>query len=145
MGGGFGGDEEKQGMILVDTSVWIDFFKGVGSEYQQRLHDLIAEGRDICLADVILTEILQGIKRDKEFEDVRSYLLEFRCYSGRGVDTFVKAAQIYRACSKKGRTVRKTIDCIIASIAIENDLEIFHNDMDFDLISECTDLRILKF
>ncbi len=129
-------------MILIDTSIWIDFFRGANSIYKKTLHNLILQDRDICLTDIIMTEILQGIKEDRKFEEVNNNLLEFPIYSAGDIGTFIQAAQIYRACRKKGRAVRKTIDCIIASIAIENNLELFHNDLDFNLIAECTDLRI---
>jgi len=132
-------------MILVDTSIWIDFFRSAGSRPRNVLHNLIEQEGDICLVDIILTEILQGIKEDKEFEEVRDCLLEFPIYSARDIGTFVKAAQIYRICRRRGKTVNKTIDCLIASIAIENQFELFHNDSDFDLISECTELRVFEF
>lgn len=131
-------------MILLDTSVWIDFFRGTDSIYGKILHELIEKERDICLADIILTEILQGIKDDEDFEDIKKYLLEFPIYSAKNVETYIRAAQIYRACLKKGKLVKKTIDCIIAAITIENGLEIFHNDTDFNLIAGYTGLKIFR-
>lgn len=145
MGGQSGRNAAGQSMILVDTSVWIDFFRGISSIYKIALHDLILKESDICLVDIILTEILQGIKEDRKFDEVKSHLLEFPIYSARDTDTFIQAAQIYRDCRKKGKVVKKTIDCVIASIAIENSLELFHNDKDFDLIKDCSKLRIFPF
>lgn len=121
-------------MILVDTSVWIDFLKGVNSPKRRVLHTLIEEERDIAITEIILTEILQGIKEDKEFRQVKDYLLAFPIYGPSGTETYLKAAEIYRTCRKKGKTVRKTVDCIIAAICIENSLTLLHKDRDFEPI-----------
>jgi predicted nucleic acid-binding protein len=131
-------------MILVDTSVWIDFLKGASSRERRALHRLIEEEKDISITEIILAEILQGIKEDKDFIAVKDYLLEFPIYRPKGIETYLRAAGIYRDCRKKGKTIRKTIDCIIAAICIENDLTLFHKDGDFDLIGDCTGLKVLK-
>lgn len=131
-------------MILVDTSVWIDFLKDANSRQRQVLHKLIEEEEDICLTEIIVTEILQGIKKDKDFQALKSYLQEFPIVKPKGVETYIQAAQIYRNCRKKGKTVRKTIDCVIAAICIENRLTLFHNDSDFDAIGASTTLKVYK-
>lgn len=130
-------------MILVDTSVWIDFLQGKDTVHRHTLHNLIEKEADICLTGLILTEILQGIQNEKDCLEMKSYLLEFPIYEPAGLNTYIEAAGIYRACSKSGKTVRKTIDCLIAAITIENDLILFHNDRDFNSIAECTDLKML--
>ena len=129
-------------MILADTSVWVDFFRGVNSPQRRILHKLIEEEEDISITGIILTEILQGIKLDKNFETIKDYLLEFHIHRARSIDTYLEAARIYRECRKRGRTVRKTVDCIIAAICIENDLTLLHKDRDFDLIAACTKLML---
>jgi len=131
-------------MILVDTSVWVDFLRGMNSAQRHALHRLIEEDGDISITEIILTEILQGIKRDKDFRALKDYLLAFPIHAPKGVETYLKAAQIYRECRKRGKTVRKTVDCIIAAICIENDLTLFHKDSDFDHIEACTGLKVLK-
>ncbi|MFQ5432816.1 MAG: PIN domain nuclease [Nitrospinota bacterium] len=131
-------------MILVDTSVWVDFLKGVNSPQRRMLHRFIENDEDISISEIILTEILQGIRDDKNFNSVKGYLLEFPIYRPKGTETYLNAARIYRNCRKKGKTVRKTADCIIAAICIENDLTILHKDSDFDLISGCTALKVMK-
>ncbi len=128
-------------MILIDTSVWIDFFRGADTSRRKSLHSLIDNEEDICTTEIILTEILQGIKRDSDFKKVKEYLLGFPVYCPDGLDTYLRAAEIYRHCRRRGKTVRKTIDCIIAAIAIENSLTLFHNDRDFEQIAACTALR----
>ena len=129
-------------MILVDTSVWVDFLKGENSPHRRTLHRLIEDEEDISITDIILTEILQGIKNDRDFRTAKDYLLEFPIYGSKGIETYIRAAQLYRDCRKKGKTVRKTVDCIIAAICIENDLTLLHKDADFDFIEACTTLRV---
>jgi predicted nucleic acid-binding protein len=131
-------------MILVDTSVWVDFLRGINSPQRRILHKLIEDEEDISITEIILTETLQGVKEDKDFKLVKDYLLEFPIHRTKGIETYLKAAQIYRDCRKKGKTVRKTVDCIIAAICVENDLTLLHKDSDFNLIEECTGLKSLK-
>jgi predicted nucleic acid-binding protein len=130
-------------MILVDTSVWIDFLRGRDTMHRRMLHDLIETDEDLCITGTIITEILQGIKDDRTREEMKEYLLEFPLYDPTGIDTYIEAANLYRKCSKRGKAVRRTIDCIIAAIAIENDLVVFHNDTDFDHIAESAGLKTL--
>lgn len=131
-------------MILVDTSVWVDFLRGEDSSQRWVLHRLIEDEADISITEIIFTEILQGIKHDGEFQAIRDYLLEFPIYRPKGIETYLHAARIYRDCRKKGKTVRKTVDCIIAATCIENDLTLLHKDSDFDLIQACTGLQAVE-
>ena len=130
-------------MIIVDTSVWIDFLKGVNSPQRHTLHKLIEEEEDISITEIILTEILQGIKEEREFRAIKNYLLELPIHKPKGIETYVNAANIYRDCRKKGKTVRKTVDCVIAAICIENRLPLLHKDNDFTNIESCTVLKVL--
>lgn len=131
-------------MILVDTSVWIDFLNGANSKERHILHRLIEDEEDISLTEIILTEILQGIKDNENFKRLKDYLLEFPIHKPKGTETYLKAAGIYRDCRKKGKTVRKTVDCIIAAICLENGLALFHKDNDFDIIEGCAGLKVLR-
>jgi predicted nucleic acid-binding protein len=131
-------------MILVDTSAWIDFFRGEETSVRRTLHSLIDGEEDLCLTGIILTEILQGIRDDKMSSDIQEYLLAFPFYHPRDVSTYVHAADIFKSCARKGRTVRKTVDCLIAAVAIEHDLTLIHNDRDFASIAACTGLKILE-
>ncbi|GMR04963.1 MAG: PIN domain nuclease [Thermodesulfobacteriota bacterium] len=131
-------------MILVDTSVWVDFLRGVNSRERRTLHRLIEDEEDIAITGIILTEILQGIRKDGDFRVIQDYLLEFPDYSPKAPETYLKAAGIYRDCRRRGKTVRKTVDCIIAAICIENGLTLLHKDSDFDHIEACTGLKVLK-
>ena len=131
-------------MILVDTSAWIDFLNGADSKERHALHRLIEKEEDISITEIILTEILQGIREDENFKRVKDYLLEFPIHKPKGIETYLKAADIYRDCRKKGKTVKKTVDCIIAAICIENNLTLFHKDSDFDIMEECAGLKALR-
>lgn len=137
-------NEKEQAVILVDTSVWIDFLRGADSSERRALHKLIEEEAEVCLTGIILTEVLQGIKEDEYFDGVKKSLLEFPIYMPKGTNTYLKAAEIYRDCRKKGKTIRKTVDCIIAAVCIENGLTLLHKDKDFDRIAECTRLKVLR-
>ena len=130
-------------MILVDTSVWIDFLQGADTSQRRILHGLIENEEDICLTGIILTEILQGLRVNKEHNEVRGYLLEFPVYNPKGTATYIAAAAIYRNCARHGKSVRKTVDCLIAAVAMENDFILLHNDRDFESIASCNDLKIL--
>src|SRR4030067_821135 len=99
---------------------------------------------EMCITEIILTEILQGIKEDTAYETTKSYLLEFPIIKPKGNETYISAADIYRKCRKQGKTIRKTIDCIIAAIAQENNLTILHNDNDFEVIKKCSGLKTIK-
>lgn len=129
-------------MILVDTSVWIEFFNGIDSAAVHLLEDLIGAEEEVCISEYILTETLQGFKEDRDFELARKHLLCFPLYSLNGTDSYVHAAHIYRNCRKKGITIRKTADCIIAQTAIENKLILLHDDSDFDRIASICPLKI---
>jgi len=128
-------------MILVDTSVWIEFFNGIDAAAVHILENLIEGEEDICISDYILAEVLQGFRKDRDFELARENLIRFPIYSLGGPDSYIKAAQIYRKCRKRGVTIRKTADCIIAQTAIENRFILLHDDADFDRIAKVCPLK----
>lgn len=129
-------------MILADTSVWIDFFRGTGSH--RTLHRLIEKEESLCLTGIHVTEILQGIKDDQAHGRLQRHLLTFPIFLTNGVETYLHASDIFRTCRRQGKTIRKTVDCIISAIAIENDLILLHNDRDFDQIAQCVRLKIYR-
>jgi predicted nucleic acid-binding protein len=122
-------------MILVDTTVWIDFFAARSSDHVVALEDLIRNREDICICGIILTEVLQGIRRDSEFSQTRD-LFKNLLFLPMPYPVFLKAAEIYRGLRRKGITLRKTMDCMIASVAIENSIPLLHHDKDFKAIEE---------
>ena len=130
-------------MVLVDTTVWIDFFSGKSYSHVKIFENLILNKEDICICGVILTEILQGIKNDNEFEKTQD-LLKNLIFLPVNYHTYLYSAQIYRKLRKKGITIRKTIDCIIAAVAIEHNSQLLHNDKDFIPIEKYFSLRTIK-
>ncbi len=131
-------------MILIDSSAFIEFLNRTGSPFDREIERLINEDEDLAVADIILTETLQGIKDDIEYREVKESLLSFPLYSMKGIDSYIAAAELYRKCRKKGFTVRSTVDLLIAQIAIENDLILMHNDKDFDAIANVSGMKVYK-
>lgn len=130
-------------MILVDTSVWIDFFRADDLAHVQRLESLIEQGENIALCGVILTEILQGIRDDRAFERTRTYL-GFLQLLPMTQEIFIEAAHVYRTLRAKGITVRKPVDCMIAATALVHQVQLLHNDRDLAAIAQHYPLQIIN-
>lgn len=130
-------------MILVDTTVWIDFFAGREDSHVLRLEKSLQEGETLCLTGVILAEVLQGIRHEREFRKTKNYF-ESLLYLNLERETFLRSAQIYRSLRKKGVTIRKSVDCLIAASAIENKIPLLHNDRDFDPIAKHCGLKVVE-
>ncbi len=131
-------------MILVDTGVWIDYFNGTDNVYTDILDTALIKGT-VVIGDLIFLEILQGFKKDKDYKEAKSKLELLDKYELLGNKMIEKYADNYRFLRKKGITIRKTNDVIIASFCIENELPLLFFDRDFkpfvkhlDLISAYT-------
>jgi len=129
-------------MLVVDTSVWVDYFNGVENPQTDFLHSVL-DKTPILIGDLILTEVLQGFRHDPDFEQVRRTLAKFT--QANMVDTAlaIQSARNYRFLRQKGITVRKTIDSLIATYCIENEHELLHNDNDFDGYEKHLGLRVV--
>lgn len=122
-------------MILIDTSAWIDWLRGDASSAVSALERVIATGVPFGLTAVIFQEILQGARSRKSFERLEAYFGSQRFYQPLDpVTSHAAAASIYAESRRAGITIRSTIDCLIARIAIEHDLLLLHNDRDFPLM-----------
>ncbi len=130
-------------MILVDTSVWIDYFRGVDSPEARRLASDIAGDEDVCICGMILTEILQGIKSESQYGTVKRSL-EALLYLPISRDAYHLAADIYRAARKRGKTIRNTVDCIIAACAITNNVRLLQKDRDYLTIASVSKLKLVS-
>lgn len=117
-------------MILVDTSIWIDYLNGNETPHTDYLDEALIEGR-VVLGDCIFLEILQGIKNDNDYRKTKTKLTSLEQYEMLGINMVVKCANNYRALRKKGITIRKTTDVIIATFCIENHLPLLFTDQDF--------------
>ena len=130
-------------MILVDTSVLIDFFKGQKNNSCQKFELILRQDIPFGINSFIFQEVLQGAKSIKEFTTLKKYLETQRFYHlNDPVDSFAKAARIYFNCQKQGITIRSTIDCLIAQTALEHDLFLLHNDNDFTVMTAVINLKI---
>ncbi|MDR1893456.1 MAG: PIN domain-containing protein [Spirochaetales bacterium] len=132
--------------ILIDSSVWIDFFNNYQSQEADILQFLIEnnDNNNIFICPAIFMEVLRGIKDDNTFYDVKGTLLNFSILDNDLMEVTNNAINIYRNLRKKGITIRKQNDCIIASYAILNNIQIFHKDSDFELMANNTKLKIYK-
>ena len=127
-------------MIVVDSSVWIDYLRGTPSPQADKLDGLLGVV-PLATGDLILAEVLQGCKSDKEFNEVRRLLSSLNVVSLGGVDLAVEAAKNFRKLRALGVTVRKTIDTVIATRCILGHYELLHSDRDFDAFEAHLGLR----
>ena len=118
-------------MILVDSTIWIDYFNGISSPQTDYL-DRLLDQTLILVGDLILAEVLQGFRDDADFEQARRALEKFRQVQMINPALAVKSAQNFRLLRSKGITVRKTIDSLIATWCIENEVPLLHRDSEFD-------------
>ena len=117
-------------MILVDSSVWIDFFNGVDSTETSKLYEILGL-EEVVIGDLILTEVLQGFKSDTDYKKAKNVLTTLTVYDLIGKVQAVKSADNFRKLRKKGITIRKTADVIIATYCIENKIPLLFTDRDF--------------
>jgi predicted nucleic acid-binding protein len=130
-------------MVLADTSVWIDYFNGVVNWQTDRL-DWLLSAQPVALGDLILTELLQGFDREADFQRARSLLSVLPFYELGGYQLCLQAANNYRSLRRRGISVRRTIDVIIATGCIEWNLELLHNDRDFIPMEQVLSLKVVR-
>jgi predicted nucleic acid-binding protein len=118
-------------VIFVDSSVWIDYFRGHGTPEADKLDGLLGK-EPLATGDLVLTEVLQGFVRDRDFNQAEALLRSLTLVELCGRDIAIKAARNHRRLRALGITVRKTIDTVIATRCIEDDLALLHRDRDFD-------------
>ncbi len=129
-------------MILVDSSVWIDYFNGAATPQTDKLDGLL--GREpLTIGDLILTEVLQGFTADRDFVKARRLLTSLTIVQIGGPEIAVLAAQNFRYLRKRGVTVRKTIDTMIATRCIESGYDLLHSDRDFEPFVQYLGLRVV--
>jgi predicted nucleic acid-binding protein len=131
-------------VIVVDTTVWVDFLGARGTRFDHHLAELVEGDAPIALVDIVYAEILQGIRADDVYHRTRSSLLAHPILRPRGLETFESAANLYRAARRRGLTVRRGVDCVIAAVCVEAGAPIYHNDRDFDVIASVSDLGIYR-
>ncbi len=130
-------------MSLVDSSVWIDFFAARSTPEVAELKRLLNDGDTIHICGVILTEVLQGIREDQDYRRTLARFGDLEFVPMRR-QTFLAAANMYRSLRRRGITVCKSVDCMIAATAIEHRLPLLHNDRDFDPMETYCGLKVVK-
>jgi predicted nucleic acid-binding protein len=129
--------------VIVDTSVWIDFFRGTDTWQVDVVSRRLLADEPIALTDIIFTEILQGLADERSVRRVESRLLHHDVYGLQPLDDHRRAAALYRACRRHGVTIRRTLDCLIASVCIRERLPLLHADSDFDRLAHHSDLKVV--
>lgn len=131
-------------MIVVDTTIWIDFLEARGTVFDRHLTDLLDHDAPIALVDIVYCEVLQGIRDQDVYQRTRTGLLAHPVLRPRGLETFEAAANLYRTARRRGFTVRRSVDCLIAATCLESGAELYHNDRDFDAIARVSNLTIYR-
>lgn len=117
-------------MIMVDSSVWIDYFNGVDNKQTTMLDNILGE-KPVAVGDLIMTEVLQGFREDKDYKTAKSLFEDLVIFDLVGKDMAIKSAENFRALRKRGITIRKPTDVIIASFCIERNIPLLFSDKDF--------------
>lgn len=129
-------------MLVVDSTVWIDYFNGVENPQTNYLNSILTT-TPILVGDLMLAEVLQGFRQDSDFEKARRALGKFLQANLVNPDLAIQSARNFRTLRQKGITVRKTIDNLIATYCIENNHELLHNDGDFDGYEDYLGLQVI--
>jgi predicted nucleic acid-binding protein len=129
-------------MVIVDTTVWIDYLGGIQNGQTSWLDRELGRQR-LGLTDLVLCEVLQGIRRDAVFHRVRRQLSKFEIFETGGAELAVAAAQNYRSLRRLGYTIHKTIDCLIATFCMEAGHALLHRDHDFDPFEQHLGLHVV--
>lgn len=127
-------------MILVDSSVWIDYFRGMPTPQAEKLDSLLGS-EPVATGDLVLTEVLQGFVSEYDFKQARKLLTSLVVVDLGGQDIAIQAAKNFRALRSLGISVRKTIDTVIATRCIASGLTLLYSDRDFDPFVEHLGLR----
>ena len=130
-------------MILVDSSVFIDYFNGKNNWHTDELNSLLGNEL-VIIGDYILAEVLQGFRNDKDYKIAKEIMQSFPCFNICNEELAIKSADNFRYLRRKGITIRKTVDLIIGTFCIENDIELLHNDRDYEPMGQYLNLKIRK-
>ncbi len=128
-------------MILIDTSAWIEFLRDTGSTVCNLVDELLSE--EIVVCDVVRMEVLAGARDDSHLSSLRRLLARAETIPTLTTD-YEDAAALYRQCRRRGETVRKLVDCLIAASAIREGVPVLHSDTDFEVLARHTDLQVYR-
>ena len=127
------------GLVLIDTSAWVEFLRDTGSPACVRVDELLGERFAVC--DPVRMEVLAGARNERHLHSLRGLLARGEALRT-GPAEYESAAGLYRECRRRGRTIRRLIDCLIGATAIAADVRLVHADADFDALAACTRLRL---
>jgi predicted nucleic acid-binding protein len=130
-------------VIVVDTGCWVDFFNGVDTPQVARLDELLADEVDVAILPIILTEVLQGFRSERDFRLARDLLRALPAISP-DPDAHIRAARLHRRLRSEGVTVRGAVDVVIAQACLDADAELLSPDRDFERIAEHSSLRLWR-
>jgi len=130
-------------MVVVDTTVWIDYVRGLDTPYTNAL-DYELMHNQVVTGDLLMTEFLQGFRNDKDFEVAKEIMDSLIYCDMLGKEIALKSAMNFRLLRKNGVTIRKTADIIIGTFCIEHDLPLLHNDRDFEPMEKYLGLHVYK-
>lgn len=128
-------------MTLADTSAWIEFLRGTGSEANHGVRELLRQG-SLATTDAVVMEVLAGARDGDDRARLQALLGRCELVAVDGPDDYLNAAGIYRSCRRGGDTIRSLLDCLVASVAIRAGLVLLHADSDFDAIARHAPLRV---
>ncbi len=132
-------------MILVDSSAWIELLRNTDHAARQTLAHHLAQRSEIATTEIVVMELLAGVQANRARQTLRDTLLALPLLSLRSIDDFENAADLYRVCRRKGSTVRRLTDCLIAAVAIREGATLLHNDRDFESLARYTRLRTERY
>ncbi len=130
--------------LLVDTSVWVDYFNGIISKETEYLYECIIKDYPVCVCPMIIQELLQGFKNDKDYHLAKESLLELIILVADPIEAAIGAANIYRKARKNGITIRKSNDCMIAYYAMLHKVPVLQKDRDFPQLAKITEIKIVN-
>jgi len=128
--------------LLFDTTVWVDYLHGIVTKESNLLNKYIESDYELFLCPIIIQEVLQGIRNDKDYVSVKSIFSHMNLLVIDSFEASIGAAELYRQVRKKGVTIRKSNDCLIAFYAIYYNLALINNDKYFDAIAKRTPLKV---
>jgi hypothetical protein len=127
--------------VLVDTSAWVDFLNGYSSPAADALAELLQGDADVCTCGIVVAEVFQGLRRDRGRDTIRRSFENMTFLEPPGIHLYLRAAELYRGLRETGKTVRSTVDCIIAAIAEDGGCDLLARDRDMDTILDSGLLR----
>lgn len=129
-------------MIVVDTSAWIELLRATGSPVHHELRDLLLARAPLATTEVVVLELLAGVRSDRQRDATRASLLALPVLALRGVADYERGAELYRSCRRRGLTPRQLTDVLVALCALDADADVLHADRDFDHLARAVGVRV---